>query len=194
MTELIWDGKYKDGKKVAPVRIALPFQTIETINESTQDRQRSLDMFSSGNDSEWRNRLIWGDNKYVLVSLLEEYQNEIDLIYIDPPFFTGTDQKITLEIPDDELFLEKEPSMIEEAAYRNIWRHGSDSFMQWMYEKLYFMKLLLKPTGVIFIRFDQYWSHYVKIIADEVFNKSNFKNEIVVNRIHKNFNEMIYYF
>jgi hypothetical protein len=37
MTELVWDGKYKDGKKVAPVRIALPFQTIETVNESAQD-------------------------------------------------------------------------------------------------------------------------------------------------------------
>ena len=39
MTEVVWDGKYKDGKKVAPVRIALPFQTIETVNESTQVRQ-----------------------------------------------------------------------------------------------------------------------------------------------------------
>ena len=36
MTELIWDGKYKDGKKQGPVRIALPFQTIETVNESTR--------------------------------------------------------------------------------------------------------------------------------------------------------------
>ena len=42
MTELTWDGKYKDGKKVAPVRIALPFQTIETVNESEADRQKPL--------------------------------------------------------------------------------------------------------------------------------------------------------
>lgn len=48
MTELIWDGKYKDNKKVAPVRIALPFQTIETVNESAQERQKMLDLFSSG--------------------------------------------------------------------------------------------------------------------------------------------------
>lgn len=70
MTELVWDGKYKDGKKVAPVRIALPFQTIETVNESAQERQRSLDLFASGREPEWRNRLIWGDKKYVLPSLL----------------------------------------------------------------------------------------------------------------------------
>lgn len=44
MTELIWDGKYKDNKKVAPVRIALPFQTVETVNETAQQRQLTLDM------------------------------------------------------------------------------------------------------------------------------------------------------
>jgi hypothetical protein len=59
MTELIWDGKYKDGKKQGPVRIALPFQTIETVNESAQDRRRNLELFASGRDTEWRNRLIW---------------------------------------------------------------------------------------------------------------------------------------
>lgn len=58
MTELIWDGKYQDGKKVAPVRIALPFQTIETVNESAQQRQRTLELFSAGRQGEWRNRLI----------------------------------------------------------------------------------------------------------------------------------------
>ncbi len=39
MTELIWQGKYdKENRKTAPVRIALPFQTIETVNESAQER------------------------------------------------------------------------------------------------------------------------------------------------------------
>ncbi len=66
MTELIWDGKYKDGKKVGPVRIQLPFQTVETVNETAQQRQMTLDLFTSGQPTEWRNRLIWGDKKYVL--------------------------------------------------------------------------------------------------------------------------------
>lgn len=50
MTELIWDGKYKDGKKQGPVRIALPFQNIETVNESVQERQRSLELFAQGRE------------------------------------------------------------------------------------------------------------------------------------------------
>ena len=86
MTELIWDGKHKDGRKQGPVRIPLPCQTIETVNESSQDRQRMLELFTAGRNTEWRNRLIWGDKKYVLPSLLPEFAGEVKLGYIDPPF------------------------------------------------------------------------------------------------------------
>ena len=82
MAELIWDGKYDEhGNKRAPVRIELPFQTVETVNESAQDRQRTLELSASGADPEWRNRLIWGDKKYVLPSLLPEFASKVDLIY-----------------------------------------------------------------------------------------------------------------
>src|SRR5579871_747837 len=99
MTELIWDGKYKDGKRVVPVRVALPFQTIETVNESAQVRAHQLDLFSSGQPTDWRNRLIWGDKKYVLPSLLPEFGGKVNLIYIDPPFATGDDFTFTTSIP-----------------------------------------------------------------------------------------------
>jgi hypothetical protein len=73
MAELVWDGKYdEDGRRAAPLRVALPFQTVETVNESVQQRQKSLDLFTAGRETEWRNRLIWGDKKYVLPALLDE--------------------------------------------------------------------------------------------------------------------------
>lgn len=63
MPELIWDGKYGAAeRRVAPLRVALPFQTVETVNESAQERKRSL-FFSEPDSSGWRNRLIWGDTK-----------------------------------------------------------------------------------------------------------------------------------
>ena len=47
MAELMWEGKYdQDGKRVGPTRVALPFQTVETVNESAQDRLRTLDLFA----------------------------------------------------------------------------------------------------------------------------------------------------
>ena len=101
MTELHWAGKLtQDGKKVAPLTIALPFQTIETVNESAQQRERTLELFSAGQRSTaWRNRLIWGDKKYVLPSLLPEFAGKVNLIYIDPPFDTGANFSFTATIP-----------------------------------------------------------------------------------------------
>jgi len=98
LTELSWDGKYKDGKKVGPVRIALPFQTVETVNETAQERQLTLDLLFAGRETEWRNRLIWGDKKYVLPSLLPEFAGKVNLIYIDPPFATGDNFSFTAEV------------------------------------------------------------------------------------------------
>src|ERR1700720_413330 len=100
--ELIWEGKYDaNGRRVAPLRIALPFQTVETVNESAQDRQRSLQFGPGFREAEWRNRLIWGDKKYVLSSLLSEFAGKVNLIYIDPPFDTGADFSFTATVPED---------------------------------------------------------------------------------------------
>src|ERR1022692_2500341 len=138
MPELIWDAKYQGGKRNGPVRIELPFQTVETVNESAQDRQRSLELFASGRDAEWRNRLIWGDKKYVLPSLLPEFAGKVDLIYIDPPFDTGADFSFTARVhprrhdtDEDEVQFIKEPSIIEQKAYRDTWGRGLDSYVEW---------------------------------------------------------------
>ena len=142
MPERIWDGKYdKDGRRTAPLRVALPFQTVETVNETAQQRQLSMDRFLSGRDGEWRNRLIWGDNKYVLPSLLQEFAGQVNLIYIDPPFATGQDFSFRAQVDGEEFT--KEPSIIEQKAYRDTWGRGIDSYLQMMYERLTVMRDLL---------------------------------------------------
>ena len=86
---------------LCPVRIALPFQTIETVNETAQEKQRTFDIASQGNPTEWLNQLIWGDKKYVLPSLLPEFAGIVNLIYIDPPFYTGVYFSFNATIPDN---------------------------------------------------------------------------------------------
>jgi hypothetical protein len=83
-----------------------------------------LDLFSRGRPTDWRNRLIWGDKKYVLPSLLPEFAGQVNLIYIDPPFDTGADFSFTTRIPDSETSFTKEPSVIEQKAYRDTWGRG----------------------------------------------------------------------
>jgi len=178
LTELIWDGKYKDGKKVAPVRIALPFQAVETVNETAQERQLTLDMYAAGHDTEWRNRLIWGDKKYVLPSLLPEFAGKVNLIYIDPPFATGADFSFTTTIPESSESFTKEASIIEQKAYRDTWGRGLDSYLQWFYETSVILRELLAEDGSIYVHLDSHVGHYAKTILDEVFSAESFRNEI----------------
>lgn len=190
-TELVWDGKYdKDGKRVAPLRVALPFQTVETVNESVQERQRNL-LFESRAEygGELRNRLIWGDKKYVLPSLLPEFAGKVNLIYIDPPFDTGADFRFTASVPDhpdtpedDSFAFIKEPSIIEQKAYRDTWGRGLDSYLQWFYETVVLLHELLHESGSMYVHLDYHVSHYAKAILDEVLGVASFQNEIVWKR------------
>ncbi|HLF27835.1 MAG TPA: site-specific DNA-methyltransferase [Anaerolineae bacterium] len=190
MTELTWEGKYDEqGRRVAPLRVTLPFQTIETVNESAQQRQRTLDLFSAGRDSDWRNRLIWGDKKYVLPSLLDEFAGKVNLIYIDPPFNVGADFSFTATIPDDPdtdddettSFL-KEPSVIEQKAYRDTWGRGMDSYLQWFYETVVMLRELLADDGSIYVHLDWHVVHYAKALMDEIFGTDCFHSEVVWKR------------
>ena len=135
-TQLVWPGKYDDDGTLKEVpRVNLPFQVIETVNESRATREAKRkqqpllfdiyegtegDTFEEG----WKNKLIWGDNLLVMGSLLEKFAGQIDLIYIDPPFATGADFSFTTQVGEKEIEVLKEQSAIEEKAYRDTWGRG----------------------------------------------------------------------
>jgi len=187
--ELIWESKYDaNGRRVAPLRVALPFQTVETVNESAQDRQRGF-LFGPGfREEEWRNRLIWGDKKYVLPSLLAEFAGKINLIYIDPPFDTGADFSFTATVPEnpeadsDTFSFIKEPSVIEHKAYRDTWGRGLDSYLQWFYEAITLLHELLHENGTIYVHLDWRVGPYAKAVLDEIFGADRFLSDVVWKR------------
>lgn len=209
--ELIWDGKYDEsGRRVGPLRVTLPFQTVETINESAQDRQRHLLLGPGMREEDWRNRLIWGDKKYVLPSLLAEFAGKVNLIYIDPPFATDSDFSFTAAIPEvadsEEVAFEfsKQPNMIEQKAYRDTWGKGLDSYLQWMSHTLILLRDLLCDNGSIYVHLDVHRGPYIKALMDEIFGIENFQNEIAwyyYNKLHdsrkrlfpKAFDQILYY-
>ena len=171
-------GLYWKDKKTEVERNALPFQTIEVINESRATREKQKGTFLKGtSDTSWHNRLIWGDNKHIVASLLNDFAGTIDLIYIDPPFATGADFRVTMEIGDVEW--EREPSAIEAKAYRDTWGKGLDSYLQMMYDRLVLMRELLAEAGSLYVHLDWHVGHYVKLILDEIFGQANFHNEVV---------------
>lgn len=191
MTELRWDGKYdKDGNRAAPLKVALPFQTVETVNESAQERQSSLDLFSRGIDTGWRNRLIWGDKKYVLPALISGLAGKIDLIYIDPPFATGQDFSVPVSVNGDDFV--KPASMIEVKAYRDTWGLSTeakargatylDTYLRWFFETASLLRELLSQRGTMYVHLDWHVVHYAKCVLDEVFGNDRFMSEIVWKR------------
>jgi DNA modification methylase len=108
--------------------------------------------------------LFFGDNLHVMRQLPSE---SIDLIYIDPPFFSGRNYNV--------IFGDKN----EVRSFSDIWGSGMPGYLVWLNARLFEMKRLLKPTGSIYVHLDWHASHYVKVEMDKIFGADNFINEIV---------------
>lgn len=173
-----------DGKPERVERVHLPFQTVETINESRATRERDTGaLFGSDNSAaSGRNLLIWGDNKLVMSSLLKEYAGQIKLVYIDPPFDTGTDFSYRVAVGETSVM--KQPSILEEHAYRDTWGRGRSSYLQMLYERIVLIHELLSEDGTLFLHLGSNVSHYGKLICDEVFGSAGYVNEIIWKRAH----------
>ncbi|HTX30806.1 MAG TPA: site-specific DNA-methyltransferase [Solirubrobacteraceae bacterium] len=173
-----------EGKPTELERLSLPFQTVETINESRATREREAGALFGAEDgvgkSYPRDLLVWGDNKLVMSSLLSEYAGQIKLIYADPPFATGDDFSVRVQLGDASVV--KEPSILEEHAYRDTWGGGLSSYLGMMYERLVLMHELLRQDGALYLHCGTNVSHYLKLLCDEVFGAENFRNEIVWKR------------
>jgi len=113
---------------------------------------------------------------HVLPSLLDEFAGQINLIYIDPPFATGSDFSFKVEV-EDAAFI-KEPSIIEQKAYRDTWGRGLDSYLQWFYETAVILRELLSSEGSIYVHCDSRVNSGVRMILDEIFGTDNFHNDI----------------
>lgn len=180
---LIWDSK----PRRAPNPKDIEFQTAEIVIPNPHRDQATLPMFMRDltrqeiNKSKM-NRLIWGDNLLAMQALLAQgYEGKINLIYIDPPFWTGENYYANFTIEGKQFT--KEPSVIERLAYKDIWAGGIDSFLDMLYPRLQLMKRLLAENGSIYVHCDWHVGHYIKIIMDEIFGRENFRNEIVWRKL-----------
>lgn len=183
--ELVWKGKTNE-----VTNVVLPFQVIEQVDEprAEKDLKMQMGLFEYDNRGRqkggWTNKLIWGDNKLILSSLKngplrEEIEKEggIKLIYIDPPFDVGADFSMDIEIGDEQFT--KEPSVLEELAYRDTWGKGADSFIAMIYERLSLIKDLLAQDGCVYVHCDYRVNSFIRLVLDELFNRENFRNEII---------------
>jgi adenine specific DNA methylase Mod len=162
MVKLIWENKRDFLNEIPKLKIIFRdyYKQIDAIPPTTQ-----LDK-----NQKWKNMLFWGDNLNVSYHLLNNFEEKIDLIYIDPPFFSGSNYNITIS---------EGKTKYDSVAYFDCWNKDLDSYLQMLYERIVIFKKLLSKRGLFFIHLDWHASHYIKLILDEIFGKKRFINEII---------------
>ena len=123
-----------------------------------EDPSKSFEKHSDGlfdYDSTYENVLIHGDNLLALKALLHDYSGRIKCIYIDPPYNTGA----AFEQYDDN---------VEHSTWLNL-----------MYMRLILLRELLMNDGSVWITLDESEYHYLKVVCDEIFGRSNYKGTAI---------------
>jgi len=154
--ELVYAGKERKEDILADT-LSVPFQPIKKFGEVKK--------------GEWHNMLIFGENLQALKHLLKlkeqgklrnpDGRKGVKLIYIDPPF--ATEQEFR--------------GSKGERAYQD--KIAGAEFLEFLRKRLIFLKELLTDDGSIYVHLDWKMGHYIKIILDEIFDKSNLRNEII---------------
>lgn len=213
LPSIVADGK-REAERVmerAESNYRLGLQTRELVipskDSNLQDLLRQAEKRAPGEAHSEPNKLVYGDNLLAMASLLagdgEGYsaRNSVNLIYIDPPYDSKADYRRKVELPGASI--EQLPNVIEQFAYTDTWSEGTSSYLKMITPRLYLMKEMLHQTGSIVVHLDWHVCHYVRIILDEVFGKSNFVNEIVwyyynkmqgnINHFAKNHDVLLWY-
>ncbi|GAB6391017.1 MAG: site-specific DNA-methyltransferase [Treponematales bacterium] len=111
------------------------------------------------------NKLILGDNLDILKSMEAE---SVDLIYLDPPFFSNRNYEVIWGDAG------------EVRSFQDRWAGGIDHYIAWLKERVAEMHRVLKPTGSIFLHCDWHANAHIRVdILDRLFGAGNFKNEII---------------
>ncbi|HPR58869.1 MAG TPA: site-specific DNA-methyltransferase [Bacteroidales bacterium] len=160
--ELTWIGKGEEPRLEPRILIEQPEYSYWPGKEQGKPAPWSIKKSGKSNNHEnhgsdnFSNMLIHGDNLLALKALEQDYAGKIKCIYIDPPFNTGA----AFEHYDDG---------IEHSAWIDL-----------MFRRLLILKSLLSKDGVIFVHIDDKEMAYLRIMMDEIFERRNFLNMMVI--------------
>jgi DNA modification methylase len=108
-------------------------------------------------------------------ALLPEYENRVDLIYVDPPFFTNKGYTARIGRGEDSRKPD-EWQLVD--GYKDEW-DGLNDYLDMLFPRLQLMHRLLSPTGSLYLHLDWHANSYARILLDEIFGYKNYRNEII---------------
>lgn len=162
--------------------------TYENKNSKKEILERNLNIDFIEEWDELKNKLIQGDNLFVLKTLLEKHnlKSKVDLIYIDPPFATQNTFAVG----------ENRTSTISKSL-NDILAYSDDlvgkDFLEFLRIRLIYLRELMSESASIYLHIDYKIGHYVKVIMDEIFGIKNFRNDITRIKCNpKNFKRKAY--
>lgn len=144
----------KDIDTLEDPKVLTNFKFIDESGETELGSTSDIQFFDEKGDLK-QNLLIKGNNLLALHSLKERFAGKIKLIYIDPPYNTGSDS----------------------FHYNDHFNHSS--WLVFMKNRLEVARELLADDGSIFVQIDQNEAAYLKVLMDEVFGRENYLNEII---------------
>lgn len=177
--ELVYAGKDREEDILAET-MGVPLQPIRSFGQDGKN---------------WHNMLIFGDNLQAMKTLLrmknegrlvnEDGSRGVKLVYIDPPFATKREFR----------------GASEERAYQD--KIAGAAFIEFLRKRLVFIRELMTPDGSIYVHLDHKKGHYIKILLDEIFGESNYRNGIArikcnpknyTSRTFGNIHDFIYFY
>ncbi len=158
-------------------------ENLPKIIQECREASRSIAAGSytvSEKTGQGENILLQGDNLAFMKYLLDqrELSGKINLIYIDPPFFSKTSYGSEIKLQSDKI---KKIPVIKQKAYLDKWEDGMEEYLRMLAIRLIMIKELLADDGCLWVHLDWHSVHYVKVILDEIFGEKNFINEIIWN-------------
>jgi adenine-specific DNA-methyltransferase len=202
--QLVWRGKDFEANPLEvdapPIYIQEKIQPraiIEDLRRQTKERRADdasqFDFFHDFNgladpeaktefyahDQNWSNRMILGDSLLVMASLAEReaLRGKAQCIYFDPPYgirFNSNWQPSTKsrEVKEREDNVSREPEVIR--AFRDTWRDGIHSYLDYLRDRVVAARDLLSETGSIFLQIGDENVHVARSLLDEIFGSANF--------------------
>lgn len=161
-------------------------KAVENHHNEIPFRLLKCDKNLSVGDPEEGNLIVQGDNLHALKALLPYYAGKVKCIYIDPPYNTGNEKWIyndNVNSPEIKRWLNE----VVGREGEDLSRH--DKWLCMMYPRLQLLRRLLSEDGGIFISVDYNEESNCRLLLDEVFGSSNYRNTFVVSRVKKNIKE-----
>ncbi len=133
---------------------------------------------ATGEPQPERGRIGAGDNLDYMVWLLKDrdLKGKLQLIYVDPPFFSGARYQASVQLQTEKL---GKSDILKAGAYSDRWEGDLENYLQMLAVRFYLMRELLSDTGILWVHLDWHGAHVVKLMLDEIFGEERFVNEVI---------------